>query len=81
VSYRFHLGPGARQQVAGMPQEALDALADRLEELAEMPWDAHAAQDRAWDRHTEFGYGRGLLWFLADDNRELIIVTRVLWAG
>jgi hypothetical protein len=46
-----------------------------------MPWDAHAPSDRAWDRHTEFGQGRGLLWFLTDENRELIIVTRVLWVG
>ena len=81
MSYRIHLGPGARRQVAGMPQEALEALADRLEELAEMPWDAHAPSDRAWDRHTEFGQGYGFLWFVADDNRELIIVTRVLWVG
>ena len=64
-----------------MPQEALNALADRLEKLAEMPWDAHAAGERTWDRRTEFGQGCGLLWFLADDNRELIIVTRVLWVG
>jgi plasmid stabilization system protein ParE len=81
VSYRVHLGPGARQQVDGIPQEALEALADRLEELAEMPWDAHAPRNRLWDRHTEFGQGRGLVWFLADDNRELIIVTRILWVG
>lgn len=81
MTYRIHLGPGARQALEGMPQEALQAFAERLEELGRMPWDARAPGEHLWDRRTEFGQGRGLLWFLADDKRELIIVSRVLWAG
>jgi hypothetical protein len=46
-----------------------------------MPGDAQAPGDRQRDRRTEFGQGRRLLWFLADDHRELIIVTRVLRLG
>ena len=83
MTYRVRFEAYALVQLHGLPNEAFDALLDRVVELVEAPWDAVVmlpGDDPAY-RRTVFGAGWGLLTFHVDDNAELIRIFDLIWIG
>jgi hypothetical protein len=65
----------------GLPAAAFDALAERVVDLVDKPWDASVmppGDDPAF-RMTVFGTGNGLLSFHADDTAEIIRIFDITW--
>ncbi|GAA5076488.1 hypothetical protein HNP84_007363 [Thermocatellispora tengchongensis] len=81
MSYKFTLALSALAGMQGLPGDALSALAARVADLTEEPWDAELIRpDRRDLRQTTFG-GYGVVHFVVDDEAEAITITKVLWAG
>jgi hypothetical protein len=83
VSYRVRFQDRALAQLNGLPAEAFDALAERIVDLVDAPWDATVlppGDDPAY-RQTLFGGGFGLVSFHVDDDAELIRIFNFVWIG
>jgi hypothetical protein len=84
VSYEVRFEGAALFQLDGIPDDAFDALVERVSVLADEPWDASPAVsgdgEPGW-RRVVFGGGNGLLTFQADDVAEVLRIFDVTWIG
>ena len=83
MSYRVRFGGKALVQLSGLPSAAFDALAGRVVDLVDAPWDA-VVMTRGGDpgyRQVTFGQGYGLLTFRVDDEDDLIVIFDIAWIG
>lgn len=81
MTYRVELHAAALAQLHGLPRIAFDALIARTVKLVDAPWDAAPlyADEPAY-RQTVFG-DLGLLTFYVDDDRQILVIYNVTWAG
>ncbi len=84
MSYEVRFEGAALLQLDGIPDDAFDALVERVRVLADEPWDASPAVsgdgESGW-RRVVFGGGIGLLTFQADDAAEVLRIFDVTWIG
>ncbi|MEV1175475.1 hypothetical protein [Nonomuraea sp. NPDC049784] len=81
MSYRIELAPSALAKLGDFPDDAMAALVERSALLLDAPWDAFPVYPGRLDfRETTFG-AFGILRFMVDDDRELIRVYEIVWAG
>jgi hypothetical protein len=82
LSYRPEFYGAALRQIKGLPDDAFQALLDRVVELVDAPWDATVLPpgDDPARRETGFG-GYGLLYFHVDEQAQIIRIVNVLWVG
>jgi hypothetical protein len=81
VTYRVEFHASALAQLQGLPPSAFDALVERAGKLVGAPWETQTLdQDEPSFRQCIFG-GLGLRSFHLDDDRELIRIFDVTWAG
>ena len=74
-------GPIALAIVPTLPKDAILALKERMEALAEDPSQMHQGP-RPHKRNTVFGAnGEGMIFATVSDDHRVIIVDEVIWAG
>ncbi|MFI5732362.1 type II toxin-antitoxin system RelE/ParE family toxin [Kribbella sp. NPDC051587] len=81
MNYRVEFHAAALAQLQGIPPAVFDVLVEHVAELVRAPWDAQMPdQTEPSFRQSVFG-SVGLLSFYVDDDRELIRIFDVTWAG
>ena len=84
MSYRPWLEVSALGQMGGMPDEALDALAERLARICADPYDRMLSMpvsaDNPAERMAELG-DAGFIEFRVDEDNGLVRVYSFVWTG
>jgi hypothetical protein len=82
VTYRVEFEGDALVRLNGLPEDAFDALVNRIVALTREPWDASEVTpgDEAPYREAFFG-DYGIVSFRVDDSAELIRIFGIVWAG
>lgn len=81
MTYRVEFHASALAQLHGLPTSAFDALVDRVSKLVGAPWETQTLDPHEPNfRQCTFG-DFGLLSFHVNDERELIRIFDVTWAG
>lgn len=83
MTFRIVLEPSALQDLAGMPMEAVHALAVRTADLMDNPWDAQALpKGHSAERWATFGPDQaGWVEFTVDEVAGAIRIYAVFWGG
>ena len=83
--YRIRTDTVARDQIAALPDEALEPYAQVLGVLELVPWHGHAYHrdnPKGATRQLVFGPGdMGLVTYLILDDQLLVDVLEVMWIG
>jgi hypothetical protein len=83
--YRVRTDHTAREQIAALPDEALESYAQVLGVLELVPWHGrahHRDNPKGALRQLVFGPGnRGIVVYLILDDQRLVDVLEVLWTG
>ena len=81
--YRIRTDPLAREQIAALPDEALEPYAQVLGVLELVPWNSHAHNEgnpKGALRQLIFGLrNQGVAIYLVLDDQLLVDVLEVLW--
>jgi hypothetical protein len=85
VSYGVRLEESALRQMGGMPDEALDAVTERMARICLDPYDRMLSMpvsaSRPAERMAELGDDAGFIEFTVDDAAKLVMVRSVIWLG
>jgi hypothetical protein len=83
--YRIRTDLVAREQIAALPDNALEPYAQVLGVLELVPWHGHAHNHdnpKGAIRQLVFGpAGRGLVIYLILEDQRLVDVLEVMWLG
>jgi hypothetical protein len=83
--YRIRTDRQARDQIAALPDEALEPYAQVLGVLELVPWHGHPHNDdnpKGAVRQLLFGAGtQGIVIYLILDDQLCVDVLEVMWAG
>ena len=84
MSYRPWLEIGALRQMGGLPDEALDVLAERMARICTDPFDRMLSMpvrsDNPAERMAELG-DFGFIEFTVDEAAGLVRVYSLIWLG
>ncbi|MGH3223057.1 MAG: hypothetical protein ACRDPY_30940 [Streptosporangiaceae bacterium] len=85
MNYRPWLEEQVLRQMASLPEDAFDALAQTLARICADPYDRlHSAailDENPARRMAELGDGAGFIEFRVDDTEGLVHVYALLWLG